>query len=116
MAHIEHLTVAKYVAFASATGVGVVHFWTEWDMSHLRVRLALDIAVDRVARPVRLGMFDADQVAPSDLLRGLKLATVPTLFYYRDGQRVPLQIGIRSADAIATTLADVLVGGTPGRV
>ena len=116
MAEVEHLTAATYPAFAAGPGIGIVHFWAAWDAIHPVVQGAIQAAVTRSGERVRMAMFDTDDVSSFGLLRGLGIAMVPTVFYFRDGEHVGLQCGFRTADDMADTIGRVAAGARLGRI
>ena len=115
MRPIEHLDAVSFSSFAARPGIGVVHFWAGWDRSHLVVRQALEAAAEQVGGDVSLSMLDTDQTDAGGVCRGLRVAQVPTLVYYRNGERVGLQIGVRHSDAIPALLMRVRAGKSVDR-
>ena len=115
MAAVEYITAATFGAFAARRGIGVVHFWAEWDQSHLLVRQRVEVAIHRAGGSIRFAMCDTDDPANGYSMREVGIANLPTLFYFRDGERAGLQVGVQSAETIAEALMQIRAGDRLGR-
>jgi thioredoxin 1 len=101
---IEQVTATTYRSFVCSSHLAIIHFWASWDNIHQAVLREVNEALKGLQPPVRFAMWDTDDAVSAPLLNKFQIATVPTIYFYKDGKLAEKQIGFRTADKIKETL------------
>jgi thioredoxin-like negative regulator of GroEL len=89
---VYQLTPANFQCFVHGNAIAVVHVDAPWNKK-LRDLMRLKMAAAERLLHENAGFAELDSDAYGDLCRPLKIANVPTVLYFRDGEQVDLVVG-----------------------
>lgn len=96
----ELKTVSEYDALTKRNGIAVVHFgfrWNAFDRTMMRTLIELK---PEFGETVSFGFVDIDNNETVELLQRTNLFNSPTLIFFRDGEHLATQVGMRPMDEI----------------
>jgi hypothetical protein len=109
---VQKLNRDNYEDFVRQKRAAAVHFDADWDVGHRpNVRRRMSEASDLLGKEVNFGEVDWDREV--DLVKSLRVITVPTVAYYLDGNLVSVLPGARQN--IVGRLERLLLGHKIGR-
>jgi len=109
---VQKLNRDNYEDFVRQKRAAAVHFDADWDVGHRpNVRRRMSKASDLLGKEVNFGEVDWDREV--ELVKSLRVITVPTVAYYLDGNLVGVLPGARQN--IVGRLERLLLGQQIGR-
>ena len=91
---MRQLTSAEFQSFIEAKSAAAIHFDAEWDVAYRPLlRQEMLEAEKELGDRANFGEVDVDRYM--ELAKSVRLRSVPTVGYYRDGQLVALLPGCR---------------------
>ena len=81
---VDQINDATYRAFISERPIAVIHFSAAWNAIEEHMRAIIRSAADEIEGAVNIGELDVDENPRT--ATAMKILTVPTVIYYRDGQ------------------------------
>jgi thioredoxin 1 len=84
-----------YSQFVHSCPAVVIHFWAEWNASDRLIMDKWKELESTYSEKICFGAVDVDNEQMVSLFKELKIANVPTLAYYKNGELVEMIIGLR---------------------
>ena len=105
------LTSDTFFEFVRTHRFVVIHFWAAWNgVDHLMRRLLESQIPVELCESVAFARFDVDPSVHHELCRQHNVLNVPLLAFYRDGSLVRSVMGMRTPEAIAEYLRELVDG------
>src|SRR5262249_25834498 len=101
---IVSVSAKEYWEFIESSPIVVIHFWADWNRydDQMRERLA---AVNPVyERIVSVGAFDTTPEEGWNICRQVGIVNLPALVYYRNGDHVRTEMGLKPIKEIEANL------------
>lgn len=105
---IVEVTPEMYAEFVASAPVALLHFRADWNKYDEAMQRRLSRLPDSLASDVRIGTIDTGQEAFAELIETLKIQSLPTLVYFRNGRHVDTSIGLSIREHIEGKLRSLL--------
>ena len=101
MGEVTTLTDADYESFTSQDGVALVDFWAPWCGPCKRIGPIIEELAGEMD-DVRFGKLNTDENQQTAVDNGIM--SIPTLYIFKDGQKVDQVVGAVPKDALVAAL------------
>ncbi len=101
MGEVTTLTDADYESFTSQDGVALVDFWAPWCGPCKRIGPIIEELAGEMDE-VRFGKLNTDENQQTAVDNGIM--SIPTLYIFKDGQKVDQVVGAVPKDALVAAL------------
>lgn len=101
-------TVEEYDGFTKKEGIVIVHFGFEWNSFDRTMRRTLIELKPELGERIMLGFVDIDNNATIELLQRVNLVNSPTLIYFRNGEHLATDVGMKPMDEIRRKIQSLL--------
>ncbi|HEY0429446.1 MAG TPA: thioredoxin family protein [Pyrinomonadaceae bacterium] len=104
----EIKSVEDFNSFIRAKGVVIIHFWAEWNRLDNEMKEILKELEFEFGRKVKFYSLDVDQPHLFDLLRNLRLSGVTALAYFKDGNKIALEVSLKNKEYVQNKINQLL--------
>ena len=101
MGSVTHLTDADFESFTGQDGVVLVDFWAPWCGPCKRIGPIIDELAGEMT-DVSFGKLNTDE--NQEVAAGHGIMSIPTLYVYKDGQKVDQVVGAVPKEMLVATL------------
>ncbi len=105
---LEIQTIEDFEYLTQSKELVVIHFWAEWNGYDKLLKEILNGLAVEFEEKVKFCSLDVDQQQFIGFLRSLPLPNIPALAYYKDGNKIALEIGLRKKKYIQNKIENYL--------
>jgi thiol-disulfide isomerase/thioredoxin len=104
----EIKTIEEFESLTKSKGVVLVHFWASWNkydeiLAEILRKLELNFG-----KSVKFCSLDTDQQHLLEFIKSLRIINLPALGYYKNGNKIALEIGMRTEEELQTKIEQFL--------
>jgi thiol-disulfide isomerase/thioredoxin len=94
----EIKTIKEYEHVTKTNKLVIIHFWADWNNYDITAKNILSELEVTLAEDITFCSLDVDQEIFRDLVKDIGVYNIPAFAYFKDGNKVGVEIGLRSKE------------------
>lgn len=101
-------SIGEYESVTESKGVTVIHFWAEWNNYDTILKKILKELAIEFEEKVKFCSLNIDKEQFGDFLRSLPLLNIPTLAYFKNGNKIAFEVGLRKKEELQDKIKQII--------
>lgn len=103
----ELKTIEEFEDFTKTSPLALIHFWAEWNRYDITAKDILDEIDKEFEGKIIFASLEVDQEHLIDFVRGLGVYNIPAFAYFKNGNKLAVEIGLQTKEGFLQRIEEV---------